>query len=208
MKNDVAPAIPLRGLEPSHATSLRQKFKQLAQTIGVLPLLLGAIKTANSLGILPLQVAVKIMAFYIKCLQFINPNNTMPRDFLSRHVSQSTAKIRHNNIDMTFYTPNALCQYRADTFSSKEPETLDWLDRFGRGGVLFDIGANIGLYSVYYAKSQQASVCAFEPSVFNLGLLVKNININNLQAKIKVVCNPLFSAPIVGRGRSVVWIWC
>ena len=90
-----------------------------------------------------------------------------------------------------FHTPNALCQWRINTFSIKEPETLDWIDKYGGETTLFDIGANIGLYSVYYAKIKSGKVYAFEPSVFNLALLVKNINANNVQDKVRVITNPL-----------------
>lgn len=90
-----------------------------------------------------------------------------------------------------FFTPNQICRMRATTFSTKEPETLDWIDQHGGGGVMFDIGANIGLYSVYYASTKKSTVYAFEPSFFNLPALAKNININGLSNLIKVVTNPL-----------------
>jgi FkbM family methyltransferase len=92
---------------------------------------------------------------------------------------------------MQFAAPNAVCRYRADTFSSKEPETLDWIDEFGHLGALYDIGANVGLYSVYFAKSQTGTVYAFEPSALNLNLLVRNINANGVQDRVVVVANPL-----------------
>ena len=35
-------------------------------------------------------------------------------------------------------------------FFSKEPETLEWIDNFSKDSSIFwDIGANIGLYSIY-----------------------------------------------------------
>jgi FkbM family methyltransferase len=105
-------------------------------------------------------------------------------------VHHSTAA---GSLDMTFYTPNAMCRYRTDTFSTKEPETLEWIDRFGGNGALYDIGANVGLYSVYYAKSHSGTVYAFEPSVLNLGLLAKNISINDLSERVVIVPNPLTS---------------
>jgi FkbM family methyltransferase len=109
----------------------------------------------------------------------------------------SRATVRHSRADgsleMTFYTPNAVCRYRTDTFSTKEPETLEWIDRFGNEGAFYDIGANVGLYSVYYAKSHGGAVYAFEPSVLNLGLLAKNISINDLSDRVVIVPNPLTS---------------
>ncbi len=56
---------------------------------------------------------------------------------------------------------------------------------------MFDIGANVGLYSLYYAKTKGGNVYAFEPAVFNLPILVKNIAINQLQSKISVIPLPL-----------------
>ena len=92
-------------------------------------------------------------------------------------------------VTLRLYTPNWLCRYRAETFSSKEPETLKWID--DNDGILFDIGANIGLYSIYHAKTKSHNVYAFEPSFFNLPLLSKNINSNDLQDKISIISNPL-----------------
>jgi len=109
----------------------------------------------------------------------------------------SRVTVRHSSaagsLEMTFYTPNEVCRYRTDTFSTKEPETLEWIDRFGGDGAFYDIGANVGLYSVYYAKSHSGTVYAFEPSVLNLGLLAKNISINNLSERVVIVPNPLTS---------------
>ena len=95
--------------------------------------------------------------------------------------------------DMTFFTPNDVCRYRTDTFWTKEPETLEWIDRHGGDGAFYDIGANVGLYSIYYAKTHGGTVYAFEPSVLNLGLLAKNISINDLAERVVIVPNPLTS---------------
>jgi FkbM family methyltransferase len=116
-------------------------------------------------------------------------------DIQSRRIAARTSTASHTvagkSYKFVFHSPNALCQWRIDTFSTKEPDTLDWIDRHGGDGVLFDIGANVGLYSIYYAKTQLGNVYAFEPSVFNLGLLVKNINANRAEDKIRIVTNPL-----------------
>ncbi len=118
-------------------------------------------------------------------------------DYQWNYLESLTKKIKHTainkkNIDLEFYTPNSLCMYRAESFSNKEPETLEWIEEFGKDkGILFDIGANIGLYSIYHAKLNNGKCVAFEPSCFNLKLLTKNININNCQELISVISNPL-----------------
>ena len=84
-------------------------------------------------------------------------------------------------------TPNFLMRYRHKTFFSKEPETIQWIDGFKKGSTFFDIGANIGLYSIYAAETSNANVYAFEPSFFNLEFLARNIYYNKLVQKINII---------------------
>lgn len=55
-----------------------------------------------------------------------------------------------------------------------------------RGGIVLDIGANIGAFSVYCA-SKGAEVYAVEPEPSNLEVLKANVEINNMQDRIKVI---------------------
>ncbi len=102
-----------------------------------------------------------------------------------------TQTVHHGDIALTFAIPNALNQYRADSFSSKEPETLEWIDRIEEGSVVWDIGANVGLYVCYAAKKRNCRVFAFEPSVFNLELLARNIFLNGMTHRVTIVPLPL-----------------
>lgn len=79
---------------------------------------------------------------------------------------------------------------RAKTYSKKEPDTLDWLDSFEPGTCYFDIGANIGQYSLYPAKKygDKVQVFAFEPQSNNYYALNKNIYLNNLGKNILSYC--------------------
>ena len=95
-------------------------------------------------------------------------------DLFIEETMNRTQRINHNGVELLFSTPNSLNQYRADTFSIKEPETLTWIDGFEQGRVVWDIGANVGIYSCYAAKHRNCKVYAFEPSVFNHELLSKN----------------------------------
>jgi len=81
---------------------------------------------------------------------------------------------------MIFNTPNAQTAWRVSTLFDKEPDTIAWLDSFQPGAVLYDIGANVGMYSVYSAIVPGAQVLAFEPESQNFSLLNKNIFSNNL----------------------------
>ena len=69
----------------------------------------------------------------------------------------------------------------------KEPSTIDWLLRDLRvDDVLFDIGANVGAYSLVAAASEveNISIYSFEPSPSTFASLCKNIALNNFGGKI------------------------
>ena len=73
---------------------------------------------------------------------------------------------------------------------SKEPGTVRWIESFQKGDTVFDIGANVGTYSLImalYAKD----VLAIEPSVTNYNLLCKNLILNVRQETIPNVVTPL-----------------
>jgi len=98
------------------------------------------------------------------------------------------------NKKINFFTPNQLTRYRVDTFFTKEPETLNWIDKFTNDKKItfWDIGSNIGLYSIYAAlKYENIIIHSFEPSTSNLRVLSRNISINNLQKKILINQFPL-----------------
>jgi len=100
---------------------------------------------------------------------------------------QRATTVLHDGVRFMFAVPNALCRYRAETFATKEPETLEWIDALPAGAVLWDIGANVGLYSVYAAKKRNCRVFAFEPSVFNLELLARNVTLNGVSDRVCIV---------------------
>lgn len=63
-------------------------------------------------------------------------------------------KVNHNNVNLKLVCPNRFAYWRAKSFSTKEPETLNWIDQFSENSIFYDIGANIGLYSLYAAKKK------------------------------------------------------
>jgi FkbM family methyltransferase len=78
--------------------------------------------------------------------------------------------------------------WRVATLYSKEPETIEWIDTFAENDVLWDIGANIGLYSLYAAVARKAKVLAFEPAAANYALINRNIELNGLDGAVTAYC--------------------
>ena len=76
------------------------------------------------------------------------------------------------------YDFGPVTRYRANTFESKEPETLNWISSFDPGDNLLDIGANIGIYSLF-AAALNHKVISLEPDALNYALLNLNILLND-----------------------------
>ncbi len=115
---------------------------------------------------------------------------------LIREDSYKTIFLKKKKI--TFFIPSLLSRWRVETIFSKEPETIKWIDNFkNKKNIIFwDIGANIGLYSLYCSiKKNKISVISFEPSPSNLVLLTRNISINKLN-NIEVSPLPICSKKI------------
>ncbi len=104
-------------------------------------------------------------------------------------MKRSYKEIKIKNNFVKFFCPNNLTEWRINTFFSKEPETLEWIDKFDNSNKItfWDIGANIGIYSIYAALSHEnIQIISFEPSTSNLRILSQNISKNNLSKKINI----------------------
>jgi len=89
--------------------------------------------------------------------------------------------------ELRLQCPSRTAEFRARTFHEKEPETLEWIDSLSPGEVFWDIGANVGLYSLYAAK-HGLRILAFEPAPANYHLLNTNIEENRLFESISAYC--------------------
>jgi FkbM family methyltransferase len=143
---------------------------------------------------------LKINTFYFYCIDRVHQKIL---DLLVGRIRVVT----HCNYKMKFYTPNPVCKFRIRTFDTKEPDTLTWIESMPKNSILWDVGANIGLYSIYAAKASKCRVFSFEPSVFNLELLAKNVYLNRLEKEICIL--PIALSDKIGlslfRMTSTVW---
>ena len=79
---------------------------------------------------------------------------------------------------------------RARTFLAKEPDTIEWIDSHLRPDDIFlDIGANIGIFTLYVAKRLSAAgqVYACEPHLPSATQLLQNVAANGLGDRVSVL---------------------
>ena len=135
----------------------------------------------------------KILFFFNNFIQKLTGKNFLYY-FKERFELDNYIKIKIQRKDIKFFVPNKTTKWRVDTLFSKEPETLEWIDKFNKKNstVFWDIGANIGLYSLYAASvHEDIEIISFEPSTSNLRILSRNISINSLSSKVKINQLPL-----------------
>lgn len=82
---------------------------------------------------------------------------------------------------------------RALKLMTKQPATIEWIDGFRPDSILWDIGANVGVYSLYAAR-RGSRVVAFEPAAINYFLLAANCEVNGLDRQVDCL--------LVGLGRD------
>lgn len=90
-------------------------------------------------------------------------------------------------------------RWRVATFYDKEPETIEWINSFD-GGVFWDIGANIGVFSLWCAyKHPGIEVHAFEPMRVNFLRLWENIFMNDYT---RITAHPV-AMGLLARGDTI-----
>tara|TARA_B100000315_G_scaffold174893_1_gene163393 strand:+ start:9636 stop:10508 length:873 start_codon:yes stop_codon:yes gene_type:complete len=77
---------------------------------------------------------------------------------------------------------------RLDTYGTKEPETLEWIENFDDNSVFFDIGANIGIYTLFAASQleKRLKIYSFEPESLNFSSLNRNVVINSFSESVNL----------------------
>lgn len=101
----------------------------------------------------------------------------------ARRVIFPVAHRKVDGLTIAIHISTSNEHYRADTYATKEPETIEWLrENLRDGDAFYDVGANIGLYSLYAAKLRPSCrIFAFEPESHNFGNLCRNLLLNRVE---------------------------
>ena len=100
-----------------------------------------------------------------------------------------TYKIGETPMVVEVGNPRELSRIKA--YLRKEPDTVEWInDHVQPGSVFYDIGANVGLYSILAAKrlAGRGKVYSFEPESQNYASLNRNVYLNGLSDSIVTLC--------------------
>lgn len=93
-------------------------------------------------------------------------------------MNDQTLDITARGATLRFHVGNGRLRVWAERFEEIEPELLDLLDRLPEGAVMYDIGASIGLFSLYAAIKRRCRVVAFEAEAQNYATLELNHFLN------------------------------
>jgi FkbM family methyltransferase len=127
-------------------------------------------------------------AAFIVARALVVPLRLLPKT-VQAHVNSAFAPVARldytkHRILLHVESPGALYRTHA---CRKEPETVRWIEEYVQpGDVLYDVGANVGAYSLIAARHGQGRVrvLAFEPSFSTYALLCRNVVLNGCDATV------------------------
>lgn len=107
--------------------------------------------------------------------------------------------VKTNRGDIRVLCSSRRALYWAKNFLTHEPETIEWINSFSKGDVFWDIGANVGIYSLFAAQAEDIKVLSFEPMSESFASLQKNIYLNDREEDIECFCLALSESKTIWR---------
>ena len=141
--------------------------------------MLQAKNTATSLSEEVIIMLQRIISNALKPHYILKKSMRKINAIFTKHILNKRRKIKFEGKSIfTMRNFGEITNMRIETFETKEPETLCWINGFKNEDTLLDIGANVGIYSLY-AASRGHQIAAIEPDALNFALLCLNIKDNN-----------------------------
>ncbi|EMS86764.1 FkbM family methyltransferase [Leptospira noguchii] len=134
----------------------------------------------GKLGSIKMTELLKSLIRKFKIL--IKPNKIIKKVInLGLNSSFKSISIKTKEGKIKFFDFGSIAIWKAQTLLIQEPETIEWIETFLNNSVFWDIGTNIGGYSIYAGNSNKnLKILAFEPSAVNFFLLNRNIFLNEM----------------------------
>ena len=159
--------------------SLVRKFIQGAKTDLKHTLIKSILYILKSLG----NLVADILYFIYRVLIFPLPARTLAR---LKYAISPSIRLDYERRVVKLKADSMVDFFRARA-CEKEPETVEWIETYVKAGdIFFDIGANIGAYSLIATAYHQGdlTVHSFEPSFSTYHQLCRNIIENGFQKSI------------------------
>ena len=96
--------------------------------------------------------------------------------------------VKTKNASVTIKCLSETVRIRARDMLIREPDTLEWIDQFNGNDVFWDVGANIGVFTLYAAAEKRVKTVSFDPLPHNYHALVENIALNNFTGLVSPYC--------------------
>jgi FkbM family methyltransferase len=113
-------------------------------------------------------------------------NNFIPWLFDSIYERKIYISIPNTKVKISYRNFGPTTRWRAKASLTKERNTIKWIDSFEKKSSFLDVGAHMGIFTLYAAKVKECYVVAVEPSSITSCLLNLNICDNNLSNQVKV----------------------
>ncbi len=127
---------------------------------------------------------IKIIRFISKLLIIIlrlNGKSRWSNEFIQSLDPYIVIKIPlFKDKKIWFRTGHGRLYWRTRHSFEIEPETNEWIKSFNNNDVFYDIGANIGFYTLIASKIKGVKTFSFEPDLMNARLLYENIIKNDV----------------------------
>lgn len=91
-----------------------------------------------------------------------------------------------NDKKLIFRTGHGRLYWRAKKTVFLEDDTNKWINRFKHNDIFYDVGANIGVYTLMAAKLMNVKTFAFEPDIMSAKCLHENIFLNDVSSNVTV----------------------
>ncbi len=124
-----------------------------------------------------------VKAWIWRWVNFVLANAPLRLRSLMRIVP-ATASIDYPGVSIVIHSP--VDYYVRRHSAIKERETVKWIENMKPGDVLYDVGANVGTYSLIAAQCHrgQVKIYAFEPGYANYAALCDNLKLNSAASAI------------------------
>ena len=104
-------------------------------------------------------------------------------------MNKSVRTVNDGKREYKFYAKETKEVGRVRSIFDKEKGTISWIKSLSKDDILFDIGANIGIYTIYAAPLVK-KVVAFEPHLGNAFRLLQNVDLNKFK-NVNLIASPI-----------------